>query len=135
MLKGTRVPLFSVALVVIAVGIVIYAYSLGGFWFGVIAMFLVWWADNDRKQSQERDRERQLIATFAPELNGMSFAEAYKYILDAVDKFKERATPESRQYFADLLAKHQMEWERRGQPMPQWATLELLRKIEAGLHE
>jgi hypothetical protein len=129
-LKGKPVPLFALVLAMAAVAIGVYGYLSSSFGLGVLAMFLLWWADNDRKQSREQRREEQLIAKFAPELSGMSSTDASKYILEAVDKFRERAAPASTQRFADLLAEQQSEWEKRGRPMPQWATLELLRKVE-----
>jgi hypothetical protein len=120
---------------VVAIGVAAYGLSRESFWLGALAVILLWWADNDRKRSRERDREEQLVAEFAPELKGMSFVEASKYILDAADRFKASATPALRQRFADMLAEHQAEWNKRGQPMPLWASLQLLRTLEAASSE
>lgn len=125
-----KLPLFSLALGVVAVGLVIYGYSRDGFGLGALAVFFLWWADNDRKQSGAKERENQLIAENVPELVGKDFVHASTYILDAIDKFKAGASANAQQRFFDALTQHQAEWTRHGTPMPQWATLKLLREVE-----
>ena len=125
-----RVPLFSVALLVLAAAIAIYAFERSGFWLGAFAMFLLWWADNDRKQTARRMREALLIAEVAPELVGKEFVEASAYTLEEIDRFNAKATPDAKKAFYDALSASLAAWTRCGETMPIWATLPLLRRVE-----
>ena len=39
-----KLPLFSLSLGIVAVGLLAYGYARDGFWLGVFAVFLLWWA-------------------------------------------------------------------------------------------
>ncbi|MFD2274811.1 hypothetical protein ACFS07_36600 [Undibacterium arcticum] len=121
-------PIFPMVLGVTAAGILVFGYARGGFWLGALAVFLIWWADNDRKRLSGRMREEELIAANAPELVGKDFVEAGAYILQAIDTFKSSTPAAAQQRFTEALAQEQAEWAGRGTPMPLWATLALLRK-------
>ena len=131
MRKPSPFPVFAIALFIASLGLLAYAYDRSGFWFGASAVFLLWWADNDRKQLRAKRREETLVEQFAPELMGKSFTEASAYIITALNNFKSSASPAVFQSFSAALAAHQAEWAGRGTPMPQWATMRLLREFEA----
>ena len=81
----------------------------------------------------EEAEDQRLTAEHAPELVGKSFVEASAYTLDAIDKFKANSALVLQQAFHDALQKHQAEWQTRGRPMPAWAILGLLRRMETAL--
>ena len=81
----------------------------------------------------EEAEAQSLIAEHAPELVGKSFVEASAYTLEAIDKFKANSALVLQQAFHDVLQKHQAEWQDHGRPMPAWAILGLLRRMETAL--
>lgn len=129
--KAGRVWFLPVVLIVAAGGLFIYGYSRGGSWLGAFAVFLLWWADNESKRLAKKEIDESLIAEKAPEIVGMDFAQAAVYILGEIDKFKMAASAEQATAFASALIQHQLEWRVRGEPMPPWATLALLRQFSA----
>lgn len=117
-----------IVLVAASAALLLYAYDEPGLWKGALAIFLLWWADNDRKQVRAQQQEQQLIAEHAPELAGKDFVQSAAYVLEAIEAFKNRADPSARLRFAEALSEQQAQWAARGEPMPVWATLKLLRE-------
>jgi hypothetical protein len=72
-----------------------------------------------------------VIAEYAPELVGKDFVQSAACALQAIEAFKSTADLSTRLRFAEALSEQQAQWTARGEPMPVWATLKLLREHES----
>lgn len=123
--------LFSTMLLTGCAVLLVIGFANAAFWQGALAVFLLWWADNDRKQARVRERDQKLIAAHAPELVGKDFVQSAAYVLEAIEAHRQRADLVSRLKLAKTLAEQQAQWAAQGEPMPPWATLKLLRELES----
>jgi hypothetical protein len=115
----------------VAIGWAVYSYQLAGFWAGVGVMFLLWWANNDSKLEAAKELNARRVAANAPELEGLPDAAAMAYVLEAIDIFNANASADAQGRFSAALREQRASWQLTGQSMPPWATLRLLRKVEA----
>lgn len=83
------IPYFPWVLTAAAIGVALFQFQRDGFWMGALAVFILWWAERDRRMTLERTRAQTEARRIEELQDGPLSAWGIRRLLDEWGRLEE----------------------------------------------